>query len=140
MLFFMFQGGKYPTRMPSPCCCRIHQTSKVLSLEVSCLCRILPYTDDDFHLNLEFNPQTMVFHPKSGFKKECPPQTKVLVLNLISQKSSLYRKILYLLGIFVKQIAPELSKNNRFGQNKNYSCLTLMSLSIAQAQVLLPRC
>ena len=35
------------------------------------------------------------FSPKSGFKKRLSPQTMVLVLNLISQKSSLHRQFLY---------------------------------------------
>ena len=45
---------------------------KDLSVEITCLCRLLIYTDNDFHLILGFNLplQTMVFYLKSGFKKK----------------------------------------------------------------------
>ena len=50
-------------------------------MERTSLCRELLYTDNDFHLDLGFKFST---------------QTMVLVLNLISRKSSLHRQFLYL--------------------------------------------
>ena len=57
---------------------------EVLSVDFSCLCRVLPYTDNDFHLKLGFNwlPQTIVLTVNLEFS----PQTLALVFNLISQK------------------------------------------------------
>ena len=56
-----------------------------LSVEFTCLCRLLIYTDNDFHLStFKLISTDNGFHLKCGFKKRLSRRTMVLVLNLIS--------------------------------------------------------
>ena len=66
---------------------------EVLSVEISCLCKVLFYMDNDFHLNLVFNyyTQTIVFtlnieSRKGSLHKKC---------NVFSPKSDFTKKVLY---------------------------------------------